>query len=164
MKDNELFAPPGERWQPLDPHYLLLLRVVTGLKWLILLTAVMVAVVLFLDDVPRIIIGVISLSFIAFRVWRQGAIYRSWGFAERESDLFITHGVWRRKLAIIPYGRMQSVTIASGPIERLAGVATVRLITAAAAVEGTIPGVGRADAQKLRERLLQRGELQAAGL
>ena len=164
MNDNELFAPPGEHWQRLSPNYLTLLRITTAIKWFIVLIAVMVAAIIFLETPWRIIILVAGLLFLAFRVWRQGVIYRSWGFAERESDLFITHGVWRRRLAIIPYGRMQSVNINAGPIERLLGIATVRLITAAAAVEGTIPGVGRANAEKLRERLLVKGELQAAGL
>ncbi len=164
MNDNDLFAPPDERWHHLDPNYLALLCIKTTIKWFVVLVAVMVPVIIFLENPWRVIIFGFGVAFLAFRVWRQGAVYRSWGFAERKSDLFITHGVWRRRLAIIPYGRMQSVNINAGPIERLLGIATVRLITAAAAVEGTIPGVGRANAEKLRERLVVKGELQAAGL
>ena len=52
----------------------------------------------------------------------------------------------------------------SGPIERHFGLATVRLVTASAETDATIPGLDTADADALRDRITALGEHQAAGL
>ena len=59
---------------------------------------------------------------------------------------------------------MQAIEITAGPISRWLGLANVELVTAATVSGGTIPGVNKEEAQRLRERLLAKGELQAAGL
>ena len=89
---------------------------------------------------------------------------RSWGYAERDEDLFIKHGALFRELVAVPYGRMQFVDITSGPVEQLYGVATVHLHTASASSNARIPGLPAAEAARLRDQLTQLGEAQAAGL
>jgi membrane protein YdbS with pleckstrin-like domain len=59
---------------------------------------------------------------------------------------------------------MQFVDVIAGPLERSFGLATVRLHTAAAASDARIPGLERAEAARLRDRLAELGEAQAAGL
>jgi uncharacterized protein len=90
--------------------------------------------------------------------------YRSWGYAERRDDLVITHGVFTRRLVVVPYGRMQFVDVSAGLLERWMGIATVRLHTAAAATDARIPGLPAAEAGRLRDRLAQRGEARSVGL
>jgi membrane protein YdbS with pleckstrin-like domain len=68
------------------------------------------------------------------------------------------------RLSVVPYGRMQFIDVAAGPLERLFGLATVRMHTAAAASDARIPGLDRAEAARLRDRLADVGEAQAAGL
>ncbi len=46
-----------------------------------------------------------------------------------------------QRLSVVPYGRMQFVEITTGPVERLFGLATVKLHTAAAASDARIPGL-----------------------
>ena len=58
-----------------------------------------------------VLIVIIRLAFVT-RSWR------SWGYVEREDDLYITHGVMFRSLIAVPYGRMQLVEVESGPLER----------------------------------------------
>ena len=75
-----------------------------------------------------------------------GAIFgvlavRSYGYAERDRDLLVRHGRMVRRLSIVPYARMQFVDVTAGPLERLFNIATVRLHTAAAASDATIPGL-----------------------
>ena len=90
--------------------------------------------------------------------------YRTWGYAEREDDLLVRRGVMFDRLSVVPYGRMQFIDVTAGPLERVFGLATVRLHTAAAATDARIPGLDRDEAARLRDRLAELGEAQAAGL
>jgi uncharacterized protein len=89
---------------------------------------------------------------------------RSWGYAERADDLLVRHGLLYRRLSIVPYGRMQFIDVTAGPVERLFGLATVQLHTAAAASDAKIPGLPPAEATRLRDRLAALGEARAEGL
>jgi len=90
--------------------------------------------------------------------------FRSWGYAERADDLLVRRGVMFARLSVVPYGRMQFIDVTAGPLERAFGLATVRLHTAAAATDARIPGLEREEAGRLRDRLAEVGEAQAAGL
>jgi membrane protein YdbS with pleckstrin-like domain len=89
---------------------------------------------------------------------------RAWGFVERTDDLMVRRGVIFRRVSVIPYGRMQYVDVTAGPFERLFGLATVRMHTAAAASDARIPGLPLEDASALRDRLSRLGESRLAGL
>jgi uncharacterized protein len=89
---------------------------------------------------------------------------RAWGYAEREDDLLVARGVLISRLSVVPYGRMQFIDVTAGVAERLFGLATVRMHTAAAASDARIPGLEPAEAARLRDRLAELGEAQAAGL
>ena len=88
----------------------------------------------------------------------------SWAYAEREDDLLVRRGVMFTRLSVVPYGRMQFIDVTAGPFERSFGLATVRMHTAAAASDARIPGLEREEAARLRDRLAERGEAQAAGI
>lgn len=94
----------------------------------------------------------------------MGRRVRAWGYAERGDDLLVRRGMLIRRLSVVPYGRMQSVEVRAGPIERSFGLATVRLHTAAAASDARIPGLTGPDARRLRDQLAALGEAKAAGL
>jgi membrane protein YdbS with pleckstrin-like domain len=89
---------------------------------------------------------------------------RSWAYTERDEDLIVERGVLIRRLSVVPYGRMQFVDVTAGPVDRAFRLATVRLHTAAAASDARIPGLERAEAARLRDRLAALGEAKAAGL
>ena len=90
--------------------------------------------------------------------------FRAWGYAERADDLLVRRGLLVRRLSVVPYGRMQFVDVTAGPIDRLFGLATVQLHTAAAATDARIPGLVADEAERLRDRLAALGESTAAGL
>jgi len=89
---------------------------------------------------------------------------RAWGYAERDNDLLVRHGLLVRRLSVVPYARMQFVDVTAGPLERAFGLATVQLHTAAAATDAKIPGLRPAEAARLRDRLTSFGEIRAEGL
>jgi hypothetical protein len=101
--------------------------------------------------------GAVAEIFVRRRV-------RAWAYAERDDDLLVRRGVLFSRLSVVPYGRMQFIDVTAGPIERSFGLATVRLHTAAAASDARIPGLSRDEAARLRDRLTELGEAQAAGL
>ncbi|MDR0959898.1 MAG: PH domain-containing protein [Propionibacteriaceae bacterium] len=89
---------------------------------------------------------------------------RAIGYAEREEDLLIRKGVMWRQWLVVPYGRMQYVDVSAGPLQRSRGIATVQLHTAAAQADASLPGLVKAEADRLRDRLAQAGHAQMAGL
>lgn len=106
-------------------------------------------------------------AVVAYAVLRGTAIVRAvfaWGYAERERDLLVRHGLLIRRLSIVPYARMQFVDVTAGPLERAFRLATVQLHTAAAASDARIPGLEPAEASRLRDRLAALGEDHGEGL
>lgn len=162
---DDLFAPPALEWKRLSPAYRSLRR----------LTTLLVTPVLF--SVPALVLGLVfDLWWIAFTLWGLAAVivvvrwglvertWRSWGYVERDDDLYITHGVLFRSLVAVPYGRMQLVEVGSGPLERAFGLANVSLKTASPETNATIPGLPPEEAARLRDRLTELGEAHASGL
>ena len=104
---------------------------------------------------------------VVYAVWRSIVTVRAvraWGYAERDQDLLVRHGLLIRRLSIVPYARMQYVDVTAGPLERAFGLATVQLHTAAAASDARVPGLPPAEAARLRDRLTALGEDRAEGL
>ncbi len=107
-------------------------------------------------------VGVVLWAAVSWIVERGR--YRSWGYVEREEDLIVRRGLLFRRVSVVPYGRMQFIDVTAGPVDRLFGLATVQLHTAAAATDARIPGLLRSDADQLRDRLAAVGEATATGL
>jgi len=162
---DDLFAPPAYDWKRLSPAYRSLRR----------LTTVLVSPILF--SIPALLFGLVfGLWWVSFILWGVAAVivatrwflvertWRSWGYVEREDDLYITHGVLFRTLVAVPYGRMQLVEVGSGPLERSFGLATVSLKTASPETNASIPGLPPEEAARLRDRLTELGEAHASGL
>lgn len=162
---DELFAPPGNDWRPVSPQLRRLRRTVL-LVW----TAVAVVVVLVggqlvgLGPAWTAALAAVPLPAGAFGWWVIGRNTAAWGYAEREDELYIKHGAMFRELVAVPYGRMQYVDINAGPLEQLYGIAGVRLHTASPRTNARIPGLPAEEAARLRDRLTELGESQAAGL
>jgi len=152
-----------EEWRTPSRQLLMLRRLEVGVPT-VLLTAAFVALgatestteALYAPWVP-LVAGAIAWGVVGRR-------YRSWGYAEREDDLLVRRGVMFARLSVVPYGRMQFIDVTAGPLERAFGLATVRLHTAAASTDARIPGLERGEAARLRDRLAELGEAQAAGL
>ena len=128
MAGSGLFAPPTEHWVPLSPRYLPLRRLSAALSWGLLAALFVTPVFLFVDRTTALVVAGGFLAVLGWRVIRQGALVRAWGYAERETDLYIKAGIFWRRLTVVPYGRMQAVEVTAGPLERAFNLATVRLV------------------------------------
>jgi membrane protein YdbS with pleckstrin-like domain len=154
-----------EGWTPVSGKLTSARRLSLGLTYLLVLAAL--AVLFFVPDVPRSVgtaATVVAVIVFVWLWWMIGRRVRSFGYAERGDDLLVTSGIMFRRMAIVPYGRMQLVDVKAGPIDRWMGITTVQLHTAAATTDASIPGLEPDVAAELRDRLARRGEQRSAGL
>lgn len=163
-------GPPGaagtgvDDWHPVSPRLPMLRRAVLGVVGIPMALAIVLFVGIVVAWWLGAVLAVLAVGAGAFG-WRWiGRACRSWGYAEREEDLLVRHGIWIRRVSVVPYGRMQFVDVTAGPVDRWAGLATVHMHTAAAASNAVIPGLPAAEAERLRDRLAALGEARAAGV
>jgi membrane protein YdbS with pleckstrin-like domain len=155
--------PDDVLWRRVSPR-LFWLQLLVYLVWVALVTAVCVGVWLGTGFWPALLLAGAVALLVLLRLGFLPRGLRSWGYAERADDLLVRHGLMYRRLSIVPYGRMQFVDVTAGPLERLFGLATVQLHTAAAASQAKIPGLLPDEAARLRDRLAALGEARAEGI
>lgn len=86
------------------------------------------------------------------------------GYADGGDALLIARGRLKRRLDVIPYGRMQEVNVESGPILRKYGLSKITLETASVGSDGSIEGIVTAEANRLRTFLTERGHTLMEGM
>ena len=163
--EQDTFTPPGIIWQSIDPA----LTKARWTSWTLGFLAVVVALAIgwFIPQIPGWVMGISTAVVLACYLWGLWYFKRrtnSWMYAEREDDLIVRRGILFRRLVIVPYGRMQLVDLAAGPIDRKFDISTLQLHTAAATTDASIPGLKPVVASALRDRLAELGEERAAGL
>ncbi len=159
-----LFAPPTAEWHRLSPRYRTLRRLGVLLTWPWWVAGLAVVAWLFVELWVAIAIAVVGVLWIGWRWWRMGPLVASWGYAELADDLYVTRGLWFKRLTAVPYGRMQVVEVEAGPLDRAFKLATIKLVTASASTDATIPGLLPEEAARLRDRLTELGETRTSGL
>ncbi|MCU1550743.1 MAG: hypothetical protein JWR36_1303 [Glaciihabitans sp.] len=154
---------PDVTWRRVSPKYVVV-DVVGALVFAIVLVAA-ASLPASLGGVPALwlipaALAVIMLIFIAFIPRRV----RSIGYQLRDDDLLFRRGLLFQRFVSVPYGRMQLVDINRGPVSRILGLSDLRFVTAAASSGIAIPGLPHADAEELRDRLVELAETRRAGL
>lgn len=153
---------PGE-WQRVSPKYVVvdllgilisgaILVVASGVPWAITQLPGLIAL-----PIAMLVIHVLVAIFTPRRV-------RALGYMLRDDDLVFRKGIMFLRVVSVPYGRMQLVDINRGPLARAFGLSELKLVTAAASSHITIPGLPEADADALRDRLVELAESRRAGL
>jgi membrane protein YdbS with pleckstrin-like domain len=155
--------PVAGEWQRVSSKYIvvdlvgnlitaIMMTVGSGLPW-------------FFTQIPwllalPIVVGATGLVTVALTPRRV----RSIGYQLRDDDLLFRRGLMFQRFVAVPYGRMQLVDINRGPLARAVGLSELKLVTAAAASNVTIPGLPEADAEALRDKLVSLAETRRAGL
>lgn len=163
--------PPGITWLRVSPKYVTVRLVEWAVGNLIavgLLSLPLVFVLLGWWKWPPLWLAVTVPAFLlVLALWRLTLIprqVRAIGYAERDDDLLIRSGIFFQRVMVVPYGRMQYVDISVGPVERGLGLCTLKLHTASAGTNASIPGLPAEEGARLREQLSARGEARLAGL
>jgi uncharacterized protein len=157
------FDPPGVNWSPVSPRLATARRCVL-LVWLGVPALALLVLGPIVGPWWVASIGLLPALLIAWGWWVIGRQVRALGYAERDDDLLVRHGVMFRSIVVVPYGRMQYVDVHSGPVDRWLGIARLQLHTASAGTDAHIPGLVADEAARLRDRLASRGEAKLAGL
>ena len=152
-----------EPWRRVSPKYVWVDLVGNLIFWVIFVGALSIPAVV--SGLPLLWLlpagfGVIGILVLAFTPRRVRAV----GYRMRDDDLLFRRGIMFTRVVAVPYGRMQLVDINRGPVARAFGLAGLRLVTAAAATGITIPGLAEADAEALRDHLVELAESRRAGL
>lgn len=162
---DDVFQPPGD-WQSLPPVAVTAHRITSGVVNVIVWAIIVVATAVVFPQLSwlPILAAAIGVAWTTWRVIRIGRWIRAFRFREGDRDLLISKGLWFRSLTAIPYGRMLSVEVTTGPINRLWGLSGVKLVTASHESNGHIPALTAADAIRIRDQLIALGEEQALPL
>ncbi|WP_285318734.1 PH domain-containing protein [Pseudarthrobacter sp. lyk4-40-TYG-27] len=168
---TEAIDPPGISWQRVSPRYVtvrLAEWALGNLVAVLALSAPLVFVILGWWSWPPVWLAVtVPAAMLVLALWRLVLIprqVRAIGYAERDEDLLVRGGIFFQRTMAVPYGRMQYVDIAVGPVERALGLCTLKLHTASPGTHARIPGLPAAEGARLREELTARGEARLAGL
>lgn len=156
VAQSEGAEAPATAINPLHPSHLWVLRI-RGVILLVplLLAASAAGFALGEVGVPVALApGLVGVIGLALLLVLPGRRHRAWGWREDEDELHVRHGLLVRTHTIVPFGRVQHIDIAQGPIERPFGLATLILHTAGtrgAAVP--LPGLARDQAEAMRDRI-----------
>ena len=163
-----LFHPQGVDFTPVSPSLTKVRMLVTSINSVIAV-AVPLIVAVFTWQVPVLPYVMLALAAAALIAWIWRLILiprqvRAHQYYEGETELYIKKGIMFKSMTVVPYGRLQFVDLYEGPILRAFGIANVKLHTASAGSDAEIYGVPRAEADRLRRQLTERGESLMAGL
>jgi uncharacterized protein len=161
---DDLFAPSDVSWTPVSPKLATVRRLNAAITFGLLAIAGLLILGLLTDWLYGVLAAVVAALGFIWSWVLIGRNQRSWKYAEREDELLVSHGIMFRQLVVVPYGRMQFVDVAAGPLERAFDLATVELHTATPATDAKIPGLHPDEAARLRDRLSALGQAQAWGL
>jgi len=168
---TEAIDPPGIAWQRVSPRYVtvrLAEWALGNLVAVLVLSAPLVFVILGWWSWPPLWLAVtVPAAMLVLALWLLVLIprqVRAIGYAERDEDLLVRGGIFFQRTMAVPYGRMQYVDIAVGPVERALGLCTLKLHTASPGTNARLPGLPAAEGARLREELTARGEARLAGL
>ena len=120
-----------------------------------------IALITFFNIWIAVIVPILYISFRFFYaiIWPsfEHIHYR---YEIREHDLLVQQGVLFRKWSSIPLHRIQHVDMHQGPLQRVIGLVTLQIYTAAGtAYDGAIPGLLPKTAQEIQQKIItQRGD------
>lgn len=157
-----IFAPKGVEFQSISPK----LAVVRLVGELIVIVALAIAIVSTAVSLSSYIYwAFVPLAALAlWLLWLIPRQVKAIGWALTDDDLYVRRGIMFKKMSVVPLGRLQYVDLRQGPLERMMGIAEVKLFTASAGTDASIVGVPKEHAAWLREEISRRGQSQLEGL
>ncbi|GAB3228044.1 PH domain-containing protein [Glycomyces halotolerans] len=156
--------PTELAWQPMAPELRTVRLLGMSIRLLVLALVLLIPTMIWLGPIGAAVAFGAAAVLAVIRSAVIVRAVRAWGFAERDKDLLVKHGLMFRELSIVPYGRIQLVDLKAGPIERAFGLTTVQIRTAALGAVTEIPGLHPDVAQGLRDRLAARAAEVREGL
>lgn len=107
---------------------------------------------------PRgLLLSVVAVVAILLILRVPSRRYKARGYHFSQDRLRVVSGLLFRSDTVVPFGRVQHIDVAQGPLERAYGLATLTLHTAGTHnASVSLPGLLHADALAMRERIRAR--------
>lgn len=159
MDQTPLPQPPGDddALTKLHPNYSHVLRVQATLSSIPFLVGALVLETAVKGEglfPSGIIAGPVLLIALALIIRIPQTRYNARGYQISADRLRVVRGLMFRSDTVVPFGRVQHIDVAQGPLERFFGIATLTLHTAGnhnASV--SLPGLGEGLAREMREEI-----------
>ncbi|WP_229731156.1 PH domain-containing protein [Microbacterium faecale] len=150
-------------WHQISPKYVVS-QVVQSVALVVFVVAAAVVVSLISEQPwPWIAAGVIVIvQVVGLIILPRQA--RALGYMLRADDIVFRRGILWQRVVAVPYGRMQLIDITHGPLDRVFGIAKLKMVTAAASTGVEIPGLTDTAAEALRDTLIDVAETRRTGL
>jgi uncharacterized protein len=95
-------------------------------------------------------IGLVGIVVVGFTTVWAVAVWKSWRWQVWPDALELAHGVIVRRESLVPFHRIQQIDVRKTPLERLLGLASLEVHTAAATSDAVIPALDQTQAEPLR--------------
>ncbi|WP_417359502.1 PH domain-containing protein [Gallaecimonas pentaromativorans] len=144
-------------WQQVAPRY----PAMEGYRMLLIVLAVLVAAaaapLLAGDSAMALLTLPLAVLVVILVGWHRVELAKRFRYVVREQDIHSAEGIFWQKHTALSYSRIQHIAIEQGPWERRFGLARLRLFSAgSSSAELELPGLEEAQAQQLRQWLLER--------
>lgn len=150
-------------WHQISPRYVVSQFVQYAIVIVLVAIAAVVAATMFEQTWVWIPAGAfIAINLITLAILPRQA--KALGYMLRADDVVFRRGILWQRMVAVPYGRMQLVDITQGPLDRIFGLAQLKMVTAAAATGVQIPGLTQGAAEALRDTLIEVAETRWTGL
>lgn len=165
------FIDPADiEWKRVSPKYLKV-RMISRAIWSLLMIALACLPLLFTEvlgwwNAPLWLSVSLVAVMVVWQIWLTIIVrrqVRALGYSERAEHLLTRKGIMFRKVRAVPYGRIQFIDMSSGPVENMVGLSHLDIKTAGGA-STVLPGLDRAEAQRLREILTDLSDTKMVGL
>ena len=157
LTTNKGVTPDEGGMTPIHPDQVWVLRIRFAIFAAVLIVVALVVDLGPLRETPLpagLVSGGVALLALAALAWLPRRRWRAWGYREGEDELHVRHGLMVRTRTVVPFGRVQHIDVAQGPVERRFGLATLILHTAGTrGASVPLPGLPHAEAERLRDRI-----------
>lgn len=107
----------------------------------------------FSENIPEFLIGGVLLTLLTLILSRIA--FRKKGFAFRNHDVLYRNGIIATNTIVIPYNRVQHVSLHEGIVSRWFGLAKVEIFTAGGKDSDIeIPGIEKSQAENIQQLLM----------
>jgi membrane protein YdbS with pleckstrin-like domain len=142
---------------PVDPRYLRVSLTGVALMAIVVGTATVVFATQSAERLLPLLIGTAALLVLMLVAVMRVLEVRRLAYQLREHDLSLRSGVISHRVESLPFSRVQHVNVHRGPIERSLGLATLQVSTAGPDI--SIPGLTRADAERIKLLVTERADV-----
>lgn len=161
MEMHSPFNPPGIEFHPVSKK-LIPVRLIEACPVPIIGIAILALV-----PMPLWLLVLLAAVLAIVCIWGGWLLVRqvhfmAWG--KTEHDVYSRTGRFYQTIVCAPFGRMQYIDVTSGPLERLFGLATLRMYTASPSGHCHIAGLTMDVAAQLRSDFSDHARQELAGL